>query len=93
MWQAQVRSTFGKSIVNEARVGYQGAFNGGTQFYPEVTESQFNCSGLGCMSTGGQGYLMNSSIAASDITNPYSTASPSSACLSATRGAGSPTSR
>ncbi len=78
MWQASFRSTFGKSVVNEARAGYQGAFNGGTQFSPEVSEGQFNCSGIGCQSVGGVGYALNISTAAAGITNPYSTTAPSS---------------
>jgi hypothetical protein len=78
MWQASVRSTFGKNIVNEARVGYQGAFNGGTQFFPEMSAGLFNCSGLGCTPVGGQGYALNISTAANGITNYYPTTSPSS---------------
>ncbi len=46
MWQGTLRSTFGKSIVNEARYGFQG---GTTQFNTNVTrEQQFDCTGLGC---------------------------------------------
>jgi len=56
MAQGSVRSTFGKSLINEFRVGYAGAFNGGTQFYPELSADQFNCSGVGCQSVGGQGW-------------------------------------
>ena len=59
MWQASVRSTFGKSVVNEARVGYAGGFGGGTQFFPEFSDDQFNCSGVGCQSVGGKGYNLS----------------------------------
>ena len=56
MAQGSLRSTFGRNMVNEFRVGYSGAFNGGTQFYPELSADQFNCSGVGCQSAGGQGW-------------------------------------
>ena len=56
MAQGSLRSTFGKNMVNEFRVGYSGAFNGGTQFYPELSPDQFDCSGVGCQSAGGQGW-------------------------------------
>lgn len=56
MYQGSVRSTFGKSLINELRFGYSGAFNGGTQFYPELSDSQFNCNGIGCQSIGGRGF-------------------------------------
>jgi hypothetical protein len=56
MAQGSVRSTFGRNMVNEFRVGYAGAFNGGTQFYPELSDSQFNCTGVGCQGVGGKGW-------------------------------------
>ena len=43
--QTTVRSAFGSSLINEARVGYVA---GKTEFGPEVGVSQFDCSGLGC---------------------------------------------
>ena len=55
MWQGTVRSTFGKSVVNEARVGAQDGTGQGTYFGQGVDESQFNCTGLGCQSAGGHG--------------------------------------
>ena len=45
MWQATLRSTFGKSIVNEARYGFAG---GTTQFYPDNVRAQFDCTDPGC---------------------------------------------
>ncbi len=53
--QAALRSAFGATLVNEARVGYTG---GRSQFSPEVGVSQFNCSGLGCQ--GGYNLLIAS---------------------------------
>ncbi len=45
MWQGTLRSTFGKSLVNEARYGFAG---GTTQFFTDVTKAQFDCSEPGC---------------------------------------------
>ncbi|HSK09459.1 MAG TPA: hypothetical protein VK911_07775, partial [Vicinamibacterales bacterium] len=45
MWQGSLRSTLGKSMVNEARIGWSG---GTTQWYPEVAASQFACNDAGC---------------------------------------------
>ena len=45
MWQATVRSTIGKSMVNEVRVGGQDATGLGTYFGKGVDASQFNCTG------------------------------------------------
>ncbi len=56
MWQGTLRSTFGKSVVNEFRVGGSDATGLGTYFGEGVDESQFNCSGLGCQSAGGIGW-------------------------------------
>ena len=57
-WMAQgtLRSTFGKNIINEFRVGGQDATGLGSYFGKGVDESQFNCSGLGCQSAGGIGW-------------------------------------
>ena len=56
MWQATVRSTFGKNMVNEVRVGEQNSTGLGTYFGKGVDASQFNCTGLGCQSAGGKGW-------------------------------------
>ncbi len=57
--QGTLRSTFGSSVVNEARVGWSGAFGKGTLWYPEVSPASFNCSGPGCQVVGGQGYSLS----------------------------------
>ena len=59
MWQATVRSTLGKSMINEVRVGGQDGTGLGTYFGQGVDASQFNCPGLGCQSAGGQGWNFN----------------------------------
>jgi hypothetical protein len=56
MWQGTVRSTIGKNMVNEARVGVQDATGGGTYFGKGVDSSQFNCTGIGCQQAGGKGW-------------------------------------
>jgi len=56
MWQTTLRSTLGKSMVNEFRVGVQDAMGDGTYFGKGVTSDMFNCSGLGCQASGGVGY-------------------------------------
>jgi hypothetical protein len=56
MWQTSYRGTFGKNIVDEANFGYVGAFGKGTGFGLNITQADFNCSGLGCQSVGGQGF-------------------------------------
>ena len=57
-WMAQgtLRSTFGKNIINEFRVGGQDATGLGSYFGKGVDETQFNCSGIGCQSAGGIGW-------------------------------------
>jgi len=70
MWQASVRSTIGKSVVNEARVGWQGAFGKGTTWFNDMSAaSSFGCSGAGCQSVGGKPFFFDISTAASGITN------------------------
>ena len=69
MAQGTVRSTFGRNLVNEARIGYSGAFGKGTLWSPESAESAFSCTGLGCQSVGGKGYALNINSAASGITS------------------------
>ena len=59
MWQGTVRSTLGKSMINEVRVGGQDGTGLGTYFGQGVDSSQFNCPGLGCQSAGGQGWDFN----------------------------------
>jgi hypothetical protein len=56
MWQGTVRSTLGKNMVNEARVGQQNSTGLGTYFGEGVDSSMFNCTGVGCQSAGGQGW-------------------------------------
>ena len=56
MWQGTLRSTFGKSVINEFRLGGSDATGLGTYFGEGVDESQFNCSGLGCQSAGNKGW-------------------------------------
>ena len=56
MWQGTLRSTFGKSIINEFRTGGTDATGLGTYFGKGVDSSQFNCSGVGCQSAGGIGW-------------------------------------
>jgi len=71
--QGTLRSTFGANLVNEARVGWQGTHGKGILWYPEVNPSAFSCTGVGCQAVGGQGYHLNISGAASDITNATTT--------------------
>ena len=56
MWQGTVRSTLGRNMVNEARVGQQNSIGLGTYFGEGVDSSMFNCTGLGCQSAGGKGW-------------------------------------
>jgi hypothetical protein len=56
MWQTTVRSTIGKSMVNEATVGVQDALGGGSYFGKGVSPAQFNCTGTGCQQAGGRGW-------------------------------------
>jgi hypothetical protein len=56
MYQASLRSTFSKNIVNEFRVGQTDATGLGTYFGLGVDESQFNCTGIGCQAAGGRGW-------------------------------------
>jgi Carboxypeptidase regulatory-like domain len=58
MAQGTLRSTIGKNMVNEGRVGWSGAFGKGTLFFPELSDSQFNCTGVGCQQAGGQGWSL-----------------------------------
>jgi hypothetical protein len=56
MAQASLRSTIGSNRVNEFRWGFSG---GTTQFYPEFTRSQFDCTGPGCQA----GYSLGINLA------------------------------
>jgi len=84
-WQASLKSTFGKSVVNDFVVGSADATGYGTYFSVGVNEGMFNCTGLGCESVGGKGYqfrLNDTNTAADDVasvglTNPYVSAAPS----------------
>jgi hypothetical protein len=76
MYQGTVRSTFGANIVNEARVGMSG---GTTQFFPEVSTSQFDCSDPGCQ--GGYNLLIGATgfnIGTNLLTSATASAAPSS---------------
>jgi hypothetical protein len=68
MWQGTVRSTFGKSVINEARVGAQDGTGKGTYFGQGVDESQFNCTGLGCQAAGGKGWSFGFPSLSVDLT-------------------------
>jgi len=57
MWQGAIRSTIGKSMVNEFHGGITDATGKGTYFGKGVDESNFNCTGLGCQSLAGKGWL------------------------------------
>jgi hypothetical protein len=59
MWQVNLRSTLGKSMVNEFRVGHSDAMGDGTYFGKGLDNSMFNCTGLGCQASGGVGYNFN----------------------------------
>jgi len=79
-WQAAVRSTFGKNLVNEFLVGSADATGYGTYFSVGVNEGMFNCDGLGCESLGGKGYafnINNSTVSSVGLQNPYRSYSPS----------------
>ena len=54
MWQVNLRSTLGKSVVNEVRTGVADAMGDGTYFGKGVSPDQFNCTGLGCQQANGQ---------------------------------------
>ena len=56
MWQVSLRSTLGKNVVNEITTGKSDAYGKGTGFNVNVTESDFNCSGIGCQSVNGEGF-------------------------------------
>jgi hypothetical protein len=56
MWQVNLRSTLGKSLVNEIRTGKSDAMGEGTYFGKGVSSAQFNCPGLGCQQANGKGY-------------------------------------
>jgi hypothetical protein len=56
MFQGSVRSTIGTNMVNEFRGGKTDSFGLGTYFYKGLTESSFNCDGIGCQSAGGYGW-------------------------------------
>jgi hypothetical protein len=58
MWQGTWRSTIGKNVVNEARVGSQSMTGRGGEFLPEVSESQFNCAVPGCQRAGDKGWAL-----------------------------------
>jgi hypothetical protein len=59
MMQGSLRSTLGKNMVNEFRLGNADATGKGTYFGYGVTAEQFNCQGLGCQSVGGLGWSFN----------------------------------
>jgi hypothetical protein len=75
--QGALRSTLGTNMVNEARVGWAGAFGKGTLWYPDATLETFDCTGPGCSVVNGKALALGISSAASDITNAYTTYGPS----------------
>jgi hypothetical protein len=56
MFQGSLRSTIGKNMVNELRLGGQDTRGLGSYFGKGVNESMFNCTGAGCQSAGGKGW-------------------------------------
>jgi hypothetical protein len=56
MYQGTLRSTIGKSMVNELQMGAQDAIGKGSYFGKNVTPEMFNCTGVGCQSAGGRGF-------------------------------------
>ena len=72
MWQVSLRSTLGKNMVNEITTGKSDAYGRGTGFFENVTEADFNCSGIGCQSVNGEGFNIGFPL----ITGATSTASP-----------------
>ncbi len=69
-WQTSVRSTLGRSLVNEVRVGGTG---GATQFNPNVTVDMWSNAGLA--NEGGYSLNINRALG---ITNASSSTTPSS---------------
>jgi hypothetical protein len=84
-WQASMRSSLRKNLLNEFIVGSANATGKGTYFSVGVNEGMFNCNGLGCESIGGKGYqfrINDTNTSADDVasvglTNPYVSAAPS----------------
>jgi len=74
MWQASLRSTFGSNLVNEARYGFAG---GTTQFFTNVTRSQFECSEPGCQGPYNLGINLRVGGGGNDLTSATNTTSPS----------------
>ena len=82
-WQAALRSTLGKSFVNEFLVGSADATGLGTYFSVGVNSDMFNCTGLGCQSDRRQGLRVRlrrehqrRHVASVGLTNPYVSALP-----------------
>ena len=81
-YQANLHSVFGK-MVNEITVGTQNATGDGAYFGKGVDESQFNCTGLGCQSAGGKGWVFNMVTAGpSALTGATASAAPSASVAS-----------
>ena len=82
-WQASLRSTLSKNLVNEFIVGKADATGKGTYFSVGVNSGMFNCDGLGCQSLAGKGYAFqfnnnnNLPVASVALTNPYVSTTPS----------------
>ncbi len=86
MWQASLRSTIGKNVVNQLNTGYIDAFGKGTGFSMNVTANDFACTGLGCQSVNGQPFNLGnigfnnitawSAIGGQSLTSATSTAAP-----------------
>lgn len=85
-WSTALRSTFGKSVVNEFLVGKADSTGMGTYFSVGVNEDMFNCTGLGCESYNGKGYAFDlgnagnvttNGVSSNILTNPWVSYSPS----------------
>ena len=85
-WQTSLRSTLGKSLVNEFVVGSADATGMGTYFSVGVNEGMFNCSDPGCQTIGGKGYAFaiggtfnvgSGAVAPVNLTNPMVSYAPS----------------
>ncbi len=81
MWQASLRSTLGKNMVNQLNTGYTDAYGKGTGFSMNVTADDFDCTGLGCQSVGGKPFNLGnattwSAIGGQNLTSATSTAAP-----------------
>ncbi len=81
-YQGNLHSVFGK-MVNEITIGTQNATGLGAYFGKGVDESQFNCTGLGCQSAGGKGWIFNMvAVGPSTLTGATASSAPSASVAS-----------